>query len=248
VQFSVLYQLRHNACSITVQNSVSPTRLSGSPSLPSYAPLSANGAAAEDGGRGYVTPHRSSSGNNSIHAKHAGVGLNQRRPPASSSAPRSPLLASWSPNPTPKTTVHSSSQPASSTPLLSTMDKRELSKVVVRDAVYARVLDLVPGRQHVQVAVWTLSPHIIQIDGAVAVCAVPRDAPVGHTTVIVNDPCKWTSSFPAAGAADVRRVLRERLREIALDSSFFASLLKPYLGDVGCEGDIVTAAVDGVQC
>ncbi|KPA84847.1 unspecified product [Leptomonas pyrrhocoris] len=225
VQFSLLYRLHHTACSITARNSTSPLRLSGSSSSSPYAPFTAG---ADANAAGYVTPPQSRT-----HAIATTTGP-YPHPPVSSSPTSSPP-ATWSPSPRHRM-AGDAGQGVSSTPLLSTMDKRELSKVVVRDAVYARVLDLVPGRQHVQVAVWTLSPHIIQIDGAVAVAAP------------LHDSEGFLSSFSTLNESDFRRVVQERLHELAVDASLFASLLQPYLGDVGCRGDIVTATVDGVQC
>ncbi|KPI86218.1 hypothetical protein ABL78_4731 [Leptomonas seymouri] len=222
VQFSLLYRLHHTASSITVRNSTSPLRLSGSSALP-YTPFTAG---FEDNTPNCVTPPRSS-------AHPTATGLYPHPPRASSSTSSPP--ATWSPDPTHRT-AGGLGNTISSAPVLSTMDRRELSKVVVRDAVYARVLDLVPGRQHVQAAVWTLSPRIIQIDGAVAVAA-PAQA-----------SGKLPSSFSAASALEFRRVLRERLRELAVDAGLFASLLQPYLGDVGCQGAIVRSSVDGIQC
>lgn len=253
VQFSLLYQLRHTACSITARNSTSPLRLSGG---------SSSSGNRGDGVPGYTTPPRHTlnlgRGSDAAPTTSNSSASNHRQVPNSQSSP-----ATWSPNPTRRgNTAHAaeytgatntaSIAAATTVPLLSTMDKRELSKVIVRDAVYARVLDLVPGRQHVQVAVWTLSPHIIQIDGAVAVCALPRDS-AGLSAGPLAGCSSWSigeRSGPATSASmpatqDVRRVLQERLREIAFDSSLFATLLKPYLGEVGCQGDVVRATVDG---
>ncbi|KAK7201959.1 hypothetical protein NESM_000263800 [Novymonas esmeraldas] len=213
VRFSLLYQLRHRACSVTARNSVSPPRGAFSRLHSRTSPSSRDVTA----GLEYSTPTRSGSQPTAMV------------PPAHLSPPASSVAAS--PHPT-------------DLPLLSTMDRRELSKVVVRDAVFARLLDLVPSRQHVQTAVWTLSPHVIQIDGAVAVCVAPRDAAVGHDLPSAAIRLGGSSAGALGDVDGVREAVRERVAELVLDARLFACLLQPYLGDVGCDGDIVDARVD----
>lgn len=237
VQFSLLYQLRHTAYSITARNSTSPVRLPGwSASSTPYA-LASTGDDNDVVATKCGTPPRGRSAHVSVPRPSQ---LHSHRFPSTSQS--SPPRA-WSPNLS-EVPANTTSLASASPPLLSTMDKRELSKVVVRDAVYARVLDLVPGRQHVQIAVWTLSPHIIQIDGAVAVGGVPHPSSTAWCTAAsASNPGRLSVS----ALLDSRSVLQDRLRELAVDSNLFASLLKPYLGEVGCQGDVVAATVDGAQ-
>ncbi|KAG5494807.1 hypothetical protein JIQ42_02422 [Leishmania sp. Namibia] len=231
IRFSLLYQLRHHACSITARNSGSPLRAQSRPSLlqpgercsgrTAYTNDLSHRETAEAAGSGYMTPtHRGS------------------RPTSTELfARRSPSSVALSPPPATHTDV----------PLLSTMDKRELSKVIVRDAVFGRLLDLVPSRQHIQIAVWTLSPHVIQIDGAVTVCAMPRDARNDHP---IGRSSRHAASRGVSSAYDdlesMRDIVRERVGEIVTDAQLFACLLQPYLGEVGCQGDVIQAFVDAV--
>lgn len=205
VRFSILYQLRHHATSVTARNaSVSPRASS------------------------HFTPPRPT----------------QQHRPGSSSPARSGVLAFSPEAPVAGGQASGAIEHVPAPLLLSTMDKRELSKVVVRDAVFARVLDLVPSRQYVQTAVWTLSPQVIQIDGAVTVCVMPRDA-----SILANS--RGYSPYAAAlhggsTVPDVRStcaLVRERVEELTADSRLLACLLQPYLGEVGSQGDIVHAHV-----
>lgn len=231
VRFSLLYQLRHNACSITARNSSSLQRTQSRPSLPqtgeqcgdctAYANDFSHGAAETAAGQGYMTPPQRRSRPSSTELFSG---------PSSSPVALSPPPATYA-----------------GIPLLSTMDKRELSKVVVRDAVFGRLLDLVPSRQHIQTAVWTLSRHVIQIDGAVTVCAMPRD-------VCNACPLASSSHFAASNSGggaygdmeSLRDVVRERVGELVMDARLFACLLQPYLGDIGCQGDVIQTSVQVV--
>ncbi|SYZ68774.1 hypothetical_protein [Leishmania braziliensis MHOM/BR/75/M2904] len=231
VRFSLLYKLRHRAHSITARNSISSERAQSWPSPPhaaeqyghctAYANDTSHGETGEAAGLGYMTPPQRGSRPTSteLFVRH------------------SPSSVALSPLPSTNAAV----------PLLSTMDKRELSKVVVRDAVFGRLLDLVPSRQHIQTAIWTLSSNVIQIDGAVAVCAMPRDGCNGHpfsgASHLVASRGGSSAYADVEGLCDV---VRERVGELVVDAQFFACLLQPYLGDIGCQGDVIQASVDVV--
>ncbi|KAG5470656.1 hypothetical protein LSCM1_01902 [Leishmania martiniquensis] len=231
VRFSLLYRLRHHAHSVTARNSASPQRAGSRPS-PSRA-----GERCDS-----CTAHMNDT---SQRERAAAASSDYSTPPHRSSRPTSTeLFARLSPS-----SVALSPSPATNTdvPLLSTMDKRELSKVIVRDAVFGRLLDLVPSRQHIQIAVWTLSPYVIQIDGAVTVCAMPRDA---HNSGPVRRASRRAASRGGSSAYEdvesMRDIVRLRVGEIVTDAHLFACLLQPYLGDVGCRGDVIQAFVDTV--
>ncbi|KAG5496312.1 hypothetical protein JKF63_02614 [Porcisia hertigi] len=231
IRFSLLYQLRNRACSLTARNSGSPQR-----------PPSRFFTLHSGDRRGDCTAHSSGTSHSEAGAAASPDFMTSPphccRPTSSDlfSRPSSSAVALM-PSPTTHTTA----------PLLSTMDKRELSKVVVRDAVFGRLLDLVPSRQHIQTAVWTLSSNVIQIDGAVTVCAMPRDArnadPFGTTSRLA---ASRDGSSASACVEDLCNIVGERVGEIVTDARLFACLLQPYLGVTGCQGDVIETSIYAV--
>ncbi|GET91594.1 unspecified product [Leishmania tarentolae] len=231
VRFSLLYQLRYNAYSITARNSSSVQRAQSNPSLSRtgeqcghcipYTNDFSHGEPETTAAPGYMTP------------------LQRRSRPSSTELFPGPSSSPVALSPPPATYAD--------IPLLSTMDKRELSKVVIRDAVFGRLLDLVPSRQHIQTAVWTLSQHVIQIDGAVTLCAMPRDARNAHPSAFSSRFAASNSGVSAYGdVGSLRDAVRKRVGELVMDARLFACLLQPYLGDMGCQGDVIQTSVNVV--
>ncbi|CAD2216153.1 hypothetical protein, conserved [Angomonas deanei] len=137
--------------------------------------------------------------------------------------------------------------------VLSTLDKREISKITFRDALYAHLLDIVPSRPYIQTGVWTTpnnnnNNYIVQFDAAIAVYASPHN----HNNYPFREGRLWQNR------EEILRRLREEILvnvKIDLNSSsynydyrslFFQSLLVPYLGLEGSEGHVENVLLDGV--
>lgn len=228
VFFSLLYQLNVRACSLTARNSMSPNRISGSSTSPGRVIQEEEPSTPQEARHRHHPPL--SGGLIQQRASNLSCGHARRlvtRQKASSTCSPPPLPTGADRR------AENTAADAGSLPLLSTLDRRELSKTIVRDAVYARVLDLVPARQCIQTAVWTLSAQVIQFDGAVLVCDEHLDDDAMHQVVERRD------------GGGLRGRLRRRILEMVSDAALFAVLLQPYLGPQGCHGHVVWAAVDG---
>lgn len=175
--------------------------------------------------------------NDSQHSRRIrGAQTEGRQPPPQSTPPHPPPSADGLP--------------------LSTFDLRELSKVVLRDAVYSRVMDVAPYRAGVHCGVWQLGPGLIQLDVAVAVVAVGVDGASGRKRSANKQP-HYSRELPphmlaAAPAIDGAAVWRragivDRLATAACERTFAAAVLRPHLGDAGCRGSVVSVVLDGVE-